>query len=227
MKNINVPQDFDDYMEKWEKIYEKTNYDSGLTGFFLRKSHEWSERKFDKTMKFEKVLEVGAGSSVHIDYVEHEYDVYYVTDLHKSFLDQAKVRSGDKVIFQIEDATKLSFSDNSFDRVIAAHILEHLLNPHEVLMEWVRVLKPGGILSVVLPCDPGFAWRLGRYCFARRKFIKHGIDYDYWMAREHINPVNNLVSFIRTYFNDIDESWKPFSVCSMDVNLFYIAHIKI
>lgn len=226
-KNINIPQSYDDFITKWTKIYIDTNYDSGLTGFFLKKSHEWSEKKFDKTMKFNKVLEVGAVSGVHIDYVKHQYDEYYMTDLQESFINQAKIKTNDKIIFQIEDATKLSFEDNTFDRVIATHILEHVQNPHEVLMEWTRVLKPGGVLTIVLPCDPGFAWRLGRYCCARKSFIKQGIDYDYWMAREHINPINNLVSFIKTYFNETEESWKPFSIPSMDLNLFYIVHIKV
>ncbi|MCT7527178.1 class I SAM-dependent methyltransferase [Aliarcobacter cryaerophilus] len=226
-KNINVPQSYEEYMDKWTKIYQNTNYDSGLTGYFLKKSHEWSEKKFDKTMKFNKVLEVGAGSGVHIDYVKHQYDEYYMTDLHDSFINQSKDKVNDKVILKIEDATKLSFEDNTFDRVIATHILEHVQNPHEVLMEWTRVLKPGGVLTIVLPCDPGFAWRLGRYCCARKSFIKQGIDYDYWMAREHINPINNLVSFVKTYFNKTEESWKPFSIPSIDLNLFYIVHIKI
>ncbi len=226
-KNINVPQSYEEYMDKWTKIYQNTNYDSGLTGYFLKKSHEWSEKKFDKTMKFNKVLEVGAGSGVHIDYVKHQYDEYYMTDLHDSFINQSKDKVNDKVILKIEDATKLSFEDNTFDRVIATHILEHVQNPHEVLMEWTRVLKPGGVLTIVLPCDPGFAWRLGRNLFARKSFINKGIDYDYWIAREHINPINNLVSFIKTYFNETEESWKPFSISSMDLNLFYIVHIKI
>lgn len=226
-KNINVPQSYEEYMDKWTKIYQNTNYDSGLTGYFLKKSHEWSEKKFDKTMKFNKVLEVGAGSGVHIDYVKHQYDEYYMTDLHDSFINQSKDKVNEKVILKIEDATKLSFEDNTFDRVIATHILEHVQNPHEVLMEWTRVLKPGGVLTIVLPCDPGFAWRLGRNLFARKSFINKGIDYDYWISREHINPINNLVSFIKTYFNETEESWKPFSIPSMDLNLFYIVHIKI
>lgn len=226
-KNINVPQSYEEYMGKWTKIYENTNYDSGLTGYFLKKSHEWSEKDFDTTMKFDKVLEVGAGSGMHLNYVQHQFDIYYVTDLHESFISQAKLKSSNKVIFQVEDATKLSFENDTFDRVIATHILEHVQNPHEVLLEWTRVLKPGGILTIVLPCDPGVAWRLGRYCCARKNFIKQGIDYDYWMAREHINPINNLVSFVRTYFNEIHENWKPFNLQSMDLNLFYIVHIKI
>jgi phosphatidylethanolamine/phosphatidyl-N-methylethanolamine N-methyltransferase len=90
----------------------------------------------------------------------------------------------------------------------------------------MRVLKAGGVLSIVLPCDPGFAWRLGRNLGPRKSFTDVGIDYDYWMAREHINPVNNLVSFLRFYFGEeISEKWLPLRIPSMDVNLFYIAHI--
>lgn len=226
-KNINVPQSYNEYMDKWTKIYENTNYDSGLTGYFLKKSHEWSEKNFDRTMRFNRVLEVGAGSGVHIDYVHHQFDIYYMTDLNELFINQAKIKANNKIKFQIEDATKLSFQNNNFDRVIATHILEHVPNPHEVLMEWARVLKPGGVLTIVLPCDPGVAWRLGRYCCARENFIKQGLDYDYWMAREHINPINNLVALIRTYFNDIKENWKPFGIPSIDLNLFYTVHIRI
>lgn len=226
-KNINTPQSYEEYMDKWTKIYQNTNYNTGLVGYFLKKSHEWSEKKFNETVKFNKVLEVGAGSGIHINYVKHQFNEYYMTDLHDSFIVQAEDKINDKVIFKIEDATKLSFKDNVFERVIAAHVLEHLQNPHEVLMEWSRVLKPGGILTIVLPCDPGLGWRLGRYCCARKNFIKQGIDYDYWMAREHINPINNLVSLVKTYFNEKEESWKPFNIPSMDLNLFYIVHIEV
>ena len=132
-----------------------------------------------------------------------------------------------KVRVAIEDATRLSFADNQFDRVIAAHVLEHLYKPHEVLREWVRVLKPGGVLSLVLPCDPGFAWRLGRYAVARPRFMKAGFLYDYWMAREHVNPINNLASFVRHYFHDIDEQWLPMRVPSIDLNLFLIVHARV
>jgi ubiquinone/menaquinone biosynthesis C-methylase UbiE len=154
-----------------------------------------------------------------------------MTDLNPPFLDRLdipeQIRRSSRVSVQAEDASNLSFPDNSFDRVIAAHVLEHLANPHEVLREWVRVLKPDGTLSLVLPCDPGVGWRLGRNLFARRNFIKAGLDYDYWMAREHVNPINNLVAFVRHYFSSVEEKWLPSRVPSMDLNLFYICHIKV
>jgi ubiquinone/menaquinone biosynthesis C-methylase UbiE len=174
------------------------------------------------------VLEVGAGTGVHIEHVRHGYDEYVMTDLNAPMLDLAsrRVVGRGKVRSESQDATKLTFDDASFDRVIATHVLEHLPQPHRVLREWMRVLRPGGILSLVLPCDPGVAWRLGRAVGARQKFVRAGIDYDYWMAREHINAINNLVAFVRYYFPDSrQESWRPLLVPSMDLNLFYIAHV--
>lgn len=225
---MQIDPNYDEYLKKWAALYEGKNYDEGLAGYYLGKSHEWCERAFASDAFFSRVLEVGAGTGVHLGYVRHGFDEYVMTDLNAPFLDSAarKVGTSGKVVTQSEDATALSFEDDSFDRVIGAHVLEHLPNPHQVLREWIRVLKPGGTLSIVLPCDPGVAWRLGRAVGARGKFVKAGIEYDYWMAREHINAINNLVAFIRYYFKGrLQELWRPMVVPSMDLNLFYITHI--
>lgn len=222
---------YNDYMLQWSSLYQGLNYDAGLTGYFLRKSHVWSENDFSEKDHFDKVLEIGAGPGEHIRHVRHSFNEYWVTDVNLPMMDKivlptTKNGTG-KIICAQEDATKLSFPDNTFDRVIATHVLEHLVQPCDVMREWMRVLKPGGVMTLVLPCDPGVAWRLGRYLVARKKYVKAGLDYDYWMAREHVNPINNLVSFVRYYFgNDLKEKWLPFKVASMDLNLFYVVHVR-
>ena len=222
---------YQEYMVKWAEVYQKSNYDRGLSAWFLRKSHEWCEERFTKNDMFEKVLEVGAGTGEHIKYIRHRFNEYWATDANLTMLNQVTEKAMSEkignVFVQEEDATKLSFSDGNFDRVIATHVLEHIPEPHKVLKEWARVIKPGGILSLALPCDPGFAWRFGRMLGPRKTFQKVGIDYDYWMAREHINSINNLVTFVRYYFPVIQEQWLPCRIPSMDINLFYIVHIKI
>jgi ubiquinone/menaquinone biosynthesis C-methylase UbiE len=221
---------YEDFLQKWSESYTSKNYDSSFAGYLLGKSHEWSEVEFDANNNFDKVLEVGAGTSVHLNSVRHQFNEYWITDLNLPMLDMIseKHNSDDKkVITQQEDATRLSFPDNSFDRLIAAHVLEHIYRPHEVLREWARVVKPGGVITLVLPCDPGIAWRLGRYISARGKFTRDGIDYDYWMAREHVNAINNLSALVRYYFSSVKEVWRPCYVPSMDINLFYITHITV
>lgn len=208
--------------------YEAANYGPGLAGHVMRRSHELVEEAFGPSTTFARVLEVGAGSGVHIRSVRHAFDEYLLTDFSTDML--GNITSGDhkgKVTILAQDATMLTFPDSSFDRVIATHVLEHLYKPHEVLREWVRVLKPGGTLSLVLPCDPGMMWRFGRYFGPRKRARQNGLAYDYVMAREHVNSITNLVAFIRYYFDRREEHWWPVRVPSTDLNLIYAVNITV
>jgi 2-polyprenyl-3-methyl-5-hydroxy-6-metoxy-1,4-benzoquinol methylase len=46
---------------------------------------------------------------------------------------------------------KLPFEQNTFDIITAWHVIEHVSNVNETLAEWLRVLKPGGILAMETP----------------------------------------------------------------------------
>jgi ubiquinone/menaquinone biosynthesis C-methylase UbiE len=133
----------------------------------------------------------------------------------------------DKVAFELQTAQQLSHPEQSFDRVIATHVLEHINQPHLVLKEWRRVVKDGGTLTVLLPTDPGIAWRLGRRLGPRRKAIAQGIAYDYVMAREHVNSCTNLIALLRHYFPSSLEAWWPFPIPSVDLNLFFAFHAVV
>jgi SAM-dependent methyltransferase len=49
------------------------------------------------------------------------------------------------------DGGKLPFGDGELDFVYSSHMLEHVYNPELFLTEWMRVVKEGGYLFVVLP----------------------------------------------------------------------------
>jgi SAM-dependent methyltransferase len=49
------------------------------------------------------------------------------------------------------DALSLPFADGSFDRVVAAEVLEHIPADTVVIAELARVLRPGGVLAVTVP----------------------------------------------------------------------------
>jgi SAM-dependent methyltransferase len=52
----------------------------------------------------------------------------------------------------IDDGFTLSkVQDGSQDFIIANHVLEHTPNPIQALVEWSRVIRPGGILYVSVP----------------------------------------------------------------------------
>lgn len=50
------------------------------------------------------------------------------------------------------EATELAFAaEATYDFVLSSHMLEHTANPLKALLEWQRVLKPGGALFIALP----------------------------------------------------------------------------
>jgi SAM-dependent methyltransferase len=53
----------------------------------------------------------------------------------------------------LDAAPRLPFPDDSFDLVVASHLLEHLRDPVAVYGEMARVCKPGGRIYVEVPSD--------------------------------------------------------------------------
>jgi SAM-dependent methyltransferase len=49
------------------------------------------------------------------------------------------------------DATDIPLADSTQEFIVAAHVLEHLIDPFAGLYEWSRLLKPGGQLFMTLP----------------------------------------------------------------------------
>jgi ubiquinone/menaquinone biosynthesis C-methylase UbiE len=135
--------DYNEYLGNWSELYEEKNYEKGLSGYYLSKSHQWCEQYFGSHIHMNNILEVGAGTGIHLEYVRHSFDNYTITDFNTEFLEKlTSLEYGNnsrEVIVKQEDASNLTFSDHTFDRVIAAHVLEHLKDPHLVLREWVRV----------------------------------------------------------------------------------------
>lgn len=220
-----------EHRNRFSEIYDVANYSSSLQSTVMRASHRLIEKAFDTESAFENVLEVGAGTGEHLPFVRHKFKTYIVSDMDPKTIDFARRKisqqySG-RIEFEIQTGDKLSSPDNTFDRLIATHVLEHIYQPHLALKEWTRVIKPGGVLSVLIPTDPGLAWRLGRHLGPRKNAVAQGIAYDFVMAREHVNSCNNLIAILRHYFPESTESWWPLPISSIDLNLFFAFHATI
>jgi ubiquinone/menaquinone biosynthesis C-methylase UbiE len=55
----------------------------------------------------------------------------------------------------------MPFGDATFDRVIAAEVLEHVLDDQQAMNELARVLRPGGLAAITVP-----SWLPERICWA-------------------------------------------------------------
>jgi phosphatidylethanolamine/phosphatidyl-N-methylethanolamine N-methyltransferase len=228
---VDEDQAWLEYRAKFADVYDASNYVSPLQSAVMGASHRLTERRFKEQDHFSKVLEIGAGTGEHLSYLRHSFDKYVLSDLDAKTLEVAKNKLhdkfGDKLVYEPQNGETLSYADSSFDRVIATHVLEHIYQPHLALKEWRRVVKNEGVISILIPTDPGIAWRLGRHFGPRKNAVAQGIAYDYVMAREHVNSCNNLIALLRHYFSERSESWWPLPVPSIDLNLFFVCHVTV
>ena len=210
-----------------DKKYNSHLY-SGFLGILMNYCHRKLENFKDNKKLFNKVLEIGGGSAPHYKYINHTYNEYHLAETSDYAKDFHK--DNPKVKFVKYDGKNLPYPDETFDRIIISHCLEHILSPEEFLKEMMSKLNKGGVLSISLPTDPGVIWRLGRLYirfFSVKKTYKiSGEEFNYMNATEHVNSIFNLISIIRfNYKNSYEEHFYPFKIKMSDINLFYNVHI--
>ncbi|MEA2843449.1 MAG: hypothetical protein QOJ69_1120 [Actinomycetota bacterium] len=74
---------------------------------------------------------------------------------------EGQAPAGSLAVAVTGDALTLPFADASFDRVIAAEVLEHVVDDRAAIAELARVLRPGGRLAVTVP-----RWFPEKVCWA-------------------------------------------------------------
>jgi len=116
--------------------------------------------------KDERILDMGCGESILPSFISKNYqcnitatDILDVKNIQGEFFKKTRsiVREG-KFEFKIEDATNLSFSDETFDSVYAVSSIEHIPNDGDskAFKEMLRVAKPGGKIVVTVPFSNKF-----------------------------------------------------------------------
>ena len=114
-------------------IWHKDNKTFGeipeYTNHIVKRNGHINAKRYNKNLK----LNLGSGGV--------PYPGYLSVDLY------------DKRAHVHMDITKLDFDDNTAEEILASHVFEHL-NPYhstDILVEWKRVLKPGGQLIMEMP----------------------------------------------------------------------------
>ena len=225
--------------------YYETYYDSltcgNADGFVAKICHLNMEKSLPKKLNLKDptdsggsevvFLEVGAGTGTHLKFVESSFDRYIVSDISENSLRVAEANFKDdprNLIYKTANAERLDFPDGQFDRVIASCVILHLRDPESALKEWIRVTKPGGVITVYVPADPEPLLRLARKISTERSAKKAGFKgFELLMAREHINSARNIDTFVKFLSKNHQLkvfTW-PFRYSPMSLRVFTVYHL--
>lgn len=119
-----------------------------------------------------RVLDMGCGGGRHAFSVYRrganvvaldmsESDLREVEVMFRAMELEGEIPAGATAAAVRGNAYALPFDDASFDRIIAAEVLEHLPADTDAMAELTRVLKPGGLIAVTVP-----RWGPEKLCWA-------------------------------------------------------------
>ncbi len=114
-----------------------------------------------------------------LDNCNFSYNTVWEGDLSKglTYTYDEKHEAGRQFILEATDLSEIK--NESYDFLLSSHMIEHTANPIKALKEWVRVVKDGGHLILIIPHKDG--------------------------TFDHNRPVTTIDHLMQDYENDINE----------------------
>jgi len=131
--------------------------------YFIRRDLYKNVKRFAPQLKG-KLLDFGCGRKPFENLFK--VDEYIGIDIEKSGHDHTSSK-----VDVYYDGKHIPFPDASFDSLFCSEVLEHIFNPHEILQEVNRVLKPGAKALITVP----FSWNEHEVPFDYARYTSFGI----------------------------------------------------
>lgn len=153
-KTIDIIKILENEKELLQQYVDSSNLNASvkLQDRFSSNKHGWYNWTFNniKLRKKSKILEIGCGNGAlwakNIESLNDKVEVT-LTDVCQDMIDDAKLNLdgyNKNFNFKIVDPNNIAYEDESFDIIIANHILFYMNDLDKVLSEIKRVLKVGG-----------------------------------------------------------------------------------
>ena len=172
-----------------KKDYLKTHYNPELKPFtdYPNKFINYLIEK-NKIKKNSKVLDLCCGRGEFInEFINFGCEGFAVD------IDDICLKYFPKIDYKNCDLTKdkIPWEDNTFDVIFNKSVIEHFSEPHEIIKECYRVLKPGGIIITLTP-----SW-------------KHNINnfYDDYTHKQPFNIISIGIIHESANFRDINSEY--------------------
>jgi len=179
-------------VEDWEN---KINAGKSLVNFFIDRVGPIQNKK---------ILDIGFGSGGVAIAFQHAGANMFGVDINtelKNIAEHQASANDLNIDFKIYDGVKLPFSDDNFDYIICASVLEHMSLPQQSLNEMLRVLKSGGRIFLSLP---------NKYYPKETHTLAYGVSYlphqlaNWYLKLLRRSPLEHDNLHFYSYFNVIN-----------------------
>lgn len=157
--------------------------------------------KYAKISSDTTALEIGCGNGTGTKLIKkyfHPQEIYAV-DLDPKMIALAKKNNNNiNIHFELGDAAKLSYDNNTFDAIFDFAIIHHIPNWQECLQELKRVLKPHGQLILEDLSIETFENTLGK---TFRKVLDHPYNAMYKRKEflDYLNKLGFTIQIMKTF----------------------------
>ncbi|WP_407423483.1 class I SAM-dependent methyltransferase [Methanobrevibacter sp.] len=191
--------------EKTKQHFNQTasNYNSSDDGKFVQGMYDVLVDEILKS-QLGKILDVGCGNGNLFTFLpDGRYELFGV-DFSENMIIEAKNNCKAKASFNVADAERLPFSDDTFDIVVCNASFHHYIHPNTVLEEMHRVLRDGGKVLIGDPYIPtgirGLMNVVLRFSDSGDYHIYGLREMENLFAKNGFNPVSSIRTGKRTAF---------------------------
>ena len=212
----------------WPKVFPPlSEHERQISDDWLRHWHEVLPSRYRAVEQFNhtyplrhipdlghfRTLEIGAGTGGHLQFEELDRQEYHCVELRENMASEIRRRFPSVTVTVANCQERTPYEDGYFDRSIAVHVMEHLTDLPRAVSELHRILRVGGIFSIVIPCDPGIAYKFARKISSERIFRRrYKMPYEWLMRREHVNSPAEIMSVMKTGFEVLERTFFPLSI---------------
>ncbi len=216
----------------WPKsVRELTDEQRRIQDDWMRYFHEHQPHEHARVVRFNhgyaarsnrpgRTIDIGAGLGEHLRYEDLTLQEYHAVELREDMAKSIRQEFPSVVTVVADCQRRLPYDNATFDRALAIHVLEHLPDLPAALREIRRLLKPDGVLSVVIPCEGGLGYSLGRGLTVQRVFEKkYKTDYKWHVESDHVNNAREVIRELHSQFSVTDSTYFPTRLPVVDLNL--------
>lgn len=114
-----------------------------------------------------RLLDIGSGDG----YLKYFCDQENI-DFHGVEIQPRRIKICEEMGYKINtfniETDRFPYDDNSYDIIVASHVIEHLYNPEAAIKEIHRVLKPNGIVVIGVPMHVNW---ISKLLYIKEKFF--------------------------------------------------------